>query len=75
MVLRQVGSTNSGADRVETSEDERFSFERFARHPFFREVNTWLVSRVGLRTNSSVVDLACGPGAVTELILQHLDES
>ncbi len=75
MVLRRVGSTNTGADHAGSSEDERFSFERFARHPFFKEVNTWLVSRVGLRKDSSVVDLACGPGAVTELILQHLDET
>lgn len=56
------------------SEEERFSFERFARHPFFKEVNAWLVAHAGIRTNSSVVDLGCGPGAVTELILKRLNE-
>lgn len=75
MVLRRVDSTETGASRADGSDEDRFSFERFARHPFFKEVNAWLVSRVGLRKDSSVVDLACGPGAVTELILQHLDES
>lgn len=56
-------------------ESERFSFERFARHPFFRQVNAWLVSHTDIRADSSVVDLACGPGAVTELILGELDET
>ncbi len=55
-------------------ESERFSFERFARHPFFRQVNAWLVSHTDIHADSSVVDLACGPGAVTELILSELDE-
>lgn len=56
------------------TEDDRFSFERFARHPFFRQVNAWLVAHTQIFANASVVDLACGPGAVTELILGELDE-
>lgn len=55
--------------------EDRFSFERFARHPFFKEANAWLVAHTGFRPNAKVVDLACGPGAVTKLILQKLDES
>lgn len=57
------------------AEEERFSFERFASHPFFKEVNAWLVAHTGILRNSKVVDLGCGPGAVTELILAELDES
>lgn len=56
------------------TDDDRFSFERFARHPFFRQVNAWLVAHTDISANASVVDLACGPGAVTELILSELDE-
>ncbi len=56
-------------------EDERFSFERFARHPFFRQVNAWLVAHSRIPRDGAVVDLACGPGAVTELILREMDES
>jgi ubiquinone/menaquinone biosynthesis C-methylase UbiE len=55
-----------GLDAV--PDGDRFGFWRFARHPFFTEVNRWLVERVaslGLR----FVDLACGPGAITELII------
>src|SRR5437870_12834650 len=55
--------------------DERFSFARFAGHPFFKQVNAWLVSHSRIDADSAVVDLACGPGAVTELILGALDET
>ncbi len=54
------------------AEGERFSFAKFAAHPFFREVNAWLVARAGIRPGSDVVDLGCGPGAITELILQRM---
>jgi len=52
---------------------DRFGFSRFASHPFFEEVNRWLVERVA-SLGSRFVDLACGPGAVTELILQAMRE-
>jgi len=51
-------------------EAEVFSFAKFARHAFFTQVNRWLVEHLGIEEGWSVVDLACGPGAVTELILQ-----
>jgi ubiquinone/menaquinone biosynthesis C-methylase UbiE len=54
------------------ADEARFSFAKFASHPFFREVNAWLVSHAGIRPGSDVVDLGCGPGATTELILQRM---
>jgi ubiquinone/menaquinone biosynthesis C-methylase UbiE len=36
-------------------------------------VNRWLVEHVGIGSSSTVVDLGCGPGAVTELILERVD--
>ncbi len=54
------------------SPEARFSFSKFAAHPFFKEVNSWLVGHAGIRPGSDVVDLGCGPGAVTELILQRM---
>ncbi len=62
-------------ERVETdiiADDERFSFAKFAAHPFFKEVNEWLVARAGITPGSDVVDLGCGPGFVTELILKWM---
>lgn len=56
-----------------TAEDDRYGFSRFASHPFFEEVNRWLVERVS-SLGHRFVDLACGPGAVTELIVQKLAE-
>lgn len=60
------------AERDVGADDERFSFARFAAHPFFKEVNEWLVAHAGITPGSDVVDLGCGPGGITELILQWM---
>ena len=54
--------------------EDRFSFEAFARHPFFTEVNRWIVERVICPGSRRIVDLGCGPGAVTKLILERLGQ-
>ncbi len=54
------------------ADEGRFSFVKFASHPFFKEVNAWLVGHAGIKPGSDVVDLGCGPGATTELILQKM---
>jgi|SRR3990172_1995101 len=56
----------------EDATDTRFSFAKFAAQPFFKDVNAWLVARAGIRPGTDVLDLGCGPGAVTELILQRM---
>jgi ubiquinone/menaquinone biosynthesis C-methylase UbiE len=56
-------------------DEERFSFEAFTRHPFFTEVNRWIVERVICPSRRKIVDLGCGPGAVTKLILERLDDA
>ena len=54
------------------TDDERFSFAPFTRHPFFSEVNRWIVRRVIAPSRRTFVDLGCGPGAVTQLIVDQL---
>jgi len=56
------------------AEEERFSFTPFTRHPFFIEVNRWIVERVISPSRRTIVDLGCGPGAVTQLIVDRLSQ-
>ncbi len=58
-----------------------YSFDPFAQHPFYTEINRSLVRRALTRLDAArpkggrwrVVDLACGTGAVTQLILDELE--
>jgi ubiquinone/menaquinone biosynthesis C-methylase UbiE len=57
---------------TDTAGSARFSFSPFASHQFFTDVNRWLVDRVVRPAAEVVVDLGCGPGAVTKLILERI---
>ena len=54
-------------------EEDRFSFTPFTRHPFFSYVNRWILERVICPGRQVIVDLGCGPGAVTKLILERVN--
>jgi ubiquinone/menaquinone biosynthesis C-methylase UbiE len=64
---------------IETEETNKFSFEAFASHKFYTEVNRSLVWHA-LNSIAShppgtlltIVDMACGTGAVTRLITEEL---
>lgn len=55
-----------------TETDERYTFDRFARQPFYETVNRHLVELARIESRPRVLDLACGTGAVTGLILERL---
>lgn len=64
---------------IETDETNKFTFEAFASHKFYTEVNRSLVrhaltniSKNPANNELKIVDMACGTGAVTRLIAEEL---
>jgi len=64
---------------IETDETNKFTFEAFASHKFYTEVNRSLVrhalvsiSKHPSNDQLTIVDMACGTGAVTRLIAEEL---
>ncbi|PZC45783.1 MAG: Ubiquinone/menaquinone biosynthesis C-methylase UbiE [Chloroflexi bacterium] len=49
-----------------------FSFRQFTQHPFYTDLNSRLVDLSQIRPGQIVLDLACGTGAVTRLLLEKL---
>ena len=64
---------------IETDETNKFTFEAFASHKFYTKVNRSLVrhaltsiSKHPSNNQLTIVDMACGTGAVTRLIAEEL---
>ncbi len=62
---------------IETEETNRFTYERFAAHAFYTDINRSLVQQalahLPVRAGQlTIVDMACGTGAVTRLIAEEL---
>ena len=64
---------------IETEETNQFTFEPFAAHPFYQEINHSLVrlaiASLAARTSKAtltIVDMACGTGAITRLLAQEI---
>lgn len=64
---------------IETDETNKFTFEAFAGHEFYTEVNRSLVQQALAKlktqpkdTPLTIVDMACGTGAVTRLIVEEI---
>jgi len=64
---------------IETEETNKFTFEAFAAHPFYVEVNRSLVRQALAHLQRrptamplTIVDMACGTGAVTRLIAEEM---
>jgi ubiquinone/menaquinone biosynthesis C-methylase UbiE len=64
---------------IETEETNQFTFERFAAHQFYTDVNRLLVEQALAHLTDTpqeqpltVVDMACGTGAISNLIAQEM---
>src|SRR5216684_543958 len=64
---------------METEETNKFTFEAFAAHPFYTEVNRALVRQAlahlekrSANRTLTIVDMACGTGAVTRLVAEEM---
>src|SRR6266480_2357604 len=64
---------------IETDETNKFTFEAFASHKFYTDVNRSLVrhaltsiSKHPSNNQLTIIDMACGTGAVTRLIAEEL---
>ena len=49
-----------------------FSFATFSQNPFYEALNARLVAMAEPSSGQRIVDLACGTGGVTKLILEQL---
>ena len=49
-----------------------FSFATFSQNPFYEDLNARLVAMAEPGSGQRIVDLACGTGGVTKLILEHV---
>jgi ubiquinone/menaquinone biosynthesis C-methylase UbiE len=64
---------------LESEETDQFTFEPFAAHTFYTEINRLLVQKAlatlamhPTRERLTIVDMACGTGAITRLIAEEM---
>jgi len=53
-------------------QEKDFAFTKFAGNPFYQEQNAYLVEMADLHSGQRIIDLACGTGGVTRLIVERL---
>lgn len=75
--MRQRGSrlpdSNDTTNTTDTSEE--YSFNTFSNLPFYRQVNARLLDLAEVGRQRRIVDLGCGTGGVTKLILDRLQSA
>ena len=57
------------------SNAEEFSFSAFSNLPFYRQVNARLLDLAEVGRQRRIIDLGCGTGGVTKLILERLQSA
>lgn len=59
---------------INTMETSHSSYSEFADQDFYKVSNSYLVEHCNIVPGNTVIDLACGTGAVTELILEKVQD-
>ncbi|MBP05879.1 MAG: hypothetical protein CL728_03925 [Chloroflexi bacterium] len=54
------------------TESEQYAFNAFANLPFYSSINSEFIELANIYDKKSIVDLGCGTGNITKLILQKL---
>ena len=57
------------------NQSEEFSFSSFSNLPFYRTVNSRLLDIANVGRQHKIIDLGCGTGSVTKLILERLQSA
>src|SRR5439155_11443373 len=71
-IVSLLAGKKSQPEAYEARMSDGFTLEKFARHPFYQEVNRRLVAITGLHRGQCVVDLASGTAAVTRLLAEQV---
>jgi len=65
-------ATKDLGQEIPMNGEEEFTFKAFSQHAFYKQVNEALIDRAHLERGMTVVDVACGSGAITQLILEKV---
>ena len=52
-----------------------YNFSTFSKNSFYAELNARLIDMADVASDMRIVDLACGAGGVTRLILERINRS
>jgi len=55
--------------------NKNFGFSKFSQNDFYNNVNKELINSLDIKSNQKIVDLGCGSGGITNLILEKLSKS
>ena len=61
------------SDEITFGQQDEYGFREFAELPFYRKVNARLVDLSGVANAAKIVDLGCGTGGISKLILDRID--